>query len=168
MSILAWSTRWAQRGQISLVGGPEVLQWQDVPDVAPALGGGREGLHTEHLGHMLSEMQIVARSQCRERAQPIIGKRQQRERERRRVKPPGENGRRGSAQEVAAGGAVTRRGRAAGGRARRAQNSMRAPSSSTRSEGIPKKSVAELAFHDMNAKTRLRHRAIGAGPSGIQ
>jgi ring-1,2-phenylacetyl-CoA epoxidase subunit PaaC len=24
--------------------------------------GGREGKHTEHLGHMLAEMQIVARS----------------------------------------------------------------------------------------------------------
>jgi ring-1,2-phenylacetyl-CoA epoxidase subunit PaaC len=24
--------------------------------------GGREGKHTEHLGHMLTEMQIVARS----------------------------------------------------------------------------------------------------------
>jgi ring-1,2-phenylacetyl-CoA epoxidase subunit PaaC len=25
-------------------------------------GGGRTGLHTEHLGHLLAEMQIVARS----------------------------------------------------------------------------------------------------------
>lgn len=37
--------------------------------------------------------------------------------------------------------------------------------SSTRSEGIPKESVAELACHDMNAKSRLRHWVIGAGPS---
>jgi ring-1,2-phenylacetyl-CoA epoxidase subunit PaaC len=27
-----------------------------VPEVAPALGGGRAGLHTEHLGHLLAEM----------------------------------------------------------------------------------------------------------------
>ena len=33
-----------------------------VPDVAPALGGGREGLHTEHLGHLLAEMQHLHRS----------------------------------------------------------------------------------------------------------
>jgi ring-1,2-phenylacetyl-CoA epoxidase subunit PaaC len=33
-----------------------------VPDDPPAMTGGRKGMHTEHLGHMLSEMQIVARS----------------------------------------------------------------------------------------------------------
>ena len=33
-----------------------------VPDHPPAMTGGRRGLHTESLGHMLSEMQIVARS----------------------------------------------------------------------------------------------------------
>jgi ring-1,2-phenylacetyl-CoA epoxidase subunit PaaC len=33
-----------------------------VPAVAFMQRGGREGRHTEHLGHMLSEMQIVARS----------------------------------------------------------------------------------------------------------
>jgi ring-1,2-phenylacetyl-CoA epoxidase subunit PaaC len=33
-----------------------------VPDVPPALGGGREGLHTEHLGHLLAEMQHLHRS----------------------------------------------------------------------------------------------------------
>ncbi len=33
-----------------------------VPEVAPALGGGREGLHTEHLGHLLAEMQHLHRS----------------------------------------------------------------------------------------------------------
>jgi ring-1,2-phenylacetyl-CoA epoxidase subunit PaaC len=32
------------------------------PDVAYMQRGGRAGKHTEHLGHMLSEMQIVARS----------------------------------------------------------------------------------------------------------
>jgi ring-1,2-phenylacetyl-CoA epoxidase subunit PaaC len=34
----------------------------DVPEVSPALGGGREGLHTEHLGYLLAEMQHLHRS----------------------------------------------------------------------------------------------------------
>ncbi|MGH9421429.1 MAG: 1,2-phenylacetyl-CoA epoxidase subunit PaaC, partial [Thermoanaerobaculia bacterium] len=33
-----------------------------IPAGPPAMTGGRKGRHTEHLGHMLSEMQIVARS----------------------------------------------------------------------------------------------------------
>jgi ring-1,2-phenylacetyl-CoA epoxidase subunit PaaC len=33
-----------------------------VPDVAPAIGGGRDGQHTEHLGHLLAEMQHLHRS----------------------------------------------------------------------------------------------------------
>lgn len=33
-----------------------------IPDEPPAMTGGRRGSHTEHLGHLLSEMQIVARS----------------------------------------------------------------------------------------------------------
>ena len=33
-----------------------------VPDEPPGMTGGRKGRHTEYLGHMLSEMQIVARS----------------------------------------------------------------------------------------------------------
>jgi ring-1,2-phenylacetyl-CoA epoxidase subunit PaaC len=33
-----------------------------IPETAPMMTGGRQGRHTEHLGHMLSEMQIVARS----------------------------------------------------------------------------------------------------------
>ena len=33
-----------------------------VPEVAPALGGGRQGLHTEHLGYLLAEMQHLPRS----------------------------------------------------------------------------------------------------------
>ena len=33
-----------------------------VPEVAPALGGGRRGLHTEHLGHLLADMQHLHRS----------------------------------------------------------------------------------------------------------
>lgn len=33
-----------------------------IPSDPPAMTGGRKGRHTEHLGHMLSEMQIVARS----------------------------------------------------------------------------------------------------------
>jgi ring-1,2-phenylacetyl-CoA epoxidase subunit PaaC len=34
----------------------------DLPDVTPALGGGRDGLHTEHLGFLLAEMQHLHRS----------------------------------------------------------------------------------------------------------
>ncbi|RMG49003.1 MAG: phenylacetate-CoA oxygenase subunit PaaI [Acidobacteria bacterium] len=34
----------------------------DVPADEPMRSGGRRGRHTEHLGHMLAEMQIVARS----------------------------------------------------------------------------------------------------------
>lgn len=34
----------------------------DVPDVAPTTGGGRQGLHTEHLGHLLADMQHLHRS----------------------------------------------------------------------------------------------------------
>jgi ring-1,2-phenylacetyl-CoA epoxidase subunit PaaC len=33
-----------------------------IPYDPPAMTGGRRGRHTEYLGHMLSEMQIVARS----------------------------------------------------------------------------------------------------------
>jgi ring-1,2-phenylacetyl-CoA epoxidase subunit PaaC len=33
-----------------------------VPDVRPAVGGGRQGLHTEHLGYLLAEMQHLTRS----------------------------------------------------------------------------------------------------------
>jgi ring-1,2-phenylacetyl-CoA epoxidase subunit PaaC len=33
-----------------------------IPNDPPAMTGGRNGRHTEHLGHMLAEMQIVARS----------------------------------------------------------------------------------------------------------
>lgn len=33
-----------------------------LPDTHPAMLGGRRGRHTEHLGHLLAEMQIVARS----------------------------------------------------------------------------------------------------------
>jgi ring-1,2-phenylacetyl-CoA epoxidase subunit PaaC len=34
----------------------------EVPQVPSATGGGREGLHTEHLGHLLAEMQHLHRS----------------------------------------------------------------------------------------------------------
>jgi ring-1,2-phenylacetyl-CoA epoxidase subunit PaaC len=34
----------------------------ELPESAPAMLGGRRGRHTEHLGHLLAEMQIVARS----------------------------------------------------------------------------------------------------------
>jgi ring-1,2-phenylacetyl-CoA epoxidase subunit PaaC len=33
-----------------------------MPEVRPALGGGRQGLHTEHLGYLLAEMQHLHRS----------------------------------------------------------------------------------------------------------
>ena len=33
-----------------------------VPEVPPAQGGGRQGLHTEHLGYLLAEMQHLHRS----------------------------------------------------------------------------------------------------------
>ncbi|MBG0738104.1 phenylacetate-CoA oxygenase subunit PaaC [Paeniglutamicibacter antarcticus] len=33
----------------------------DVPDVPSALGGGRRGQHSEHLGYILAEMQVLAR-----------------------------------------------------------------------------------------------------------
>ena len=33
-----------------------------VPQVSPSIGGGRRGLHTEHLGHLLAEMQHLHRS----------------------------------------------------------------------------------------------------------
>ena len=33
-----------------------------VPQVAPARGGGRQGLHTEELGFLLAEMQHLHRS----------------------------------------------------------------------------------------------------------
>ena len=48
----------------------------------------------------------------------------------------------------------------------RDQNSTRAPSSTTRSGGILKKSAAELALRAMNPNRRLRHRIMGAGPVG--
>jgi ring-1,2-phenylacetyl-CoA epoxidase subunit PaaC len=34
----------------------------EVPEATPAIGGGRHGLHTEHLGYLLAEMQHLARS----------------------------------------------------------------------------------------------------------
>jgi ring-1,2-phenylacetyl-CoA epoxidase subunit PaaC len=34
------------------------LAW---PETAPAPGGGRRGLHTEQMGHLLAEMQYLAR-----------------------------------------------------------------------------------------------------------
>ncbi len=34
----------------------------DLPQAAPATGGGRRGLHTEHFGYLLAEMQHLARS----------------------------------------------------------------------------------------------------------
>lgn len=34
----------------------------DVPEVSPVVGGGRRGLHTEHLGYLVAEMQHLHRS----------------------------------------------------------------------------------------------------------
>ena len=33
----------------------------EVPNVQPSPGGGRRGLHSEHLGYILAEMQVLAR-----------------------------------------------------------------------------------------------------------
>ena len=33
----------------------------EVPDVPAAPGGGRKGQHSEHLGYLLAEMQVLAR-----------------------------------------------------------------------------------------------------------
>jgi ring-1,2-phenylacetyl-CoA epoxidase subunit PaaC len=33
-----------------------------VPDVRPAVTGGRRGVHSEHMGYLLAEMQYLARS----------------------------------------------------------------------------------------------------------
>jgi ring-1,2-phenylacetyl-CoA epoxidase subunit PaaC len=33
----------------------------EVPDVPAAPGGGRQGKHSEHLGYILAEMQVLAR-----------------------------------------------------------------------------------------------------------
>ena len=34
----------------------------ELPEVTPALGGGRRGLHTEQMGYLLAEMQHLTRS----------------------------------------------------------------------------------------------------------
>ncbi|HET7415210.1 MAG TPA: Phenylacetic acid catabolic protein, partial [Arthrobacter sp.] len=33
----------------------------EVPDVPSSIGGGRQGRHSEHLGYILAEMQVLAR-----------------------------------------------------------------------------------------------------------
>ena len=45
--------------KISAVVGEATLE---IPEVTPAIGGGRRGMHTEHLGYLLAEMQHLARS----------------------------------------------------------------------------------------------------------
>ncbi|MGN6127477.1 MAG: 1,2-phenylacetyl-CoA epoxidase subunit PaaC [Humibacter sp.] len=42
---------------------PEVIRESglEVPEVQPARGGGRDGVHTEAFGHLLAEMQVLAR-----------------------------------------------------------------------------------------------------------
>jgi hypothetical protein len=52
------------------------------------------------------------------------------------------------------------------GQLAKTQNSMRAPSSTTRFGGMLKKSVAALALRAMKLNRRFRHRIIGAGPVG--
>jgi hypothetical protein len=54
-----------------------------------------------------------------------------------------------------------------GQQSRHGQNSMRAPSSTTRSGGMLKKSGTELAWRAMRQNRRLRHRIMGAGPVGM-
>ena len=39
-----------------------VLSLPIVPQVRPAVGGGRKGLHTEEMGYLLAEMQHLTRS----------------------------------------------------------------------------------------------------------
>jgi ring-1,2-phenylacetyl-CoA epoxidase subunit PaaC len=53
------SLRDGWRGEVSRVLQAATLT---VPDDGFMQRGGREGRHTEHLGHLLAEMQIVARS----------------------------------------------------------------------------------------------------------
>lgn len=53
------SLRSAALGRIEEVVAAATLS---VPQVAPTVGGGRRGLHTEHLGHLLAEMQHLHRS----------------------------------------------------------------------------------------------------------
>jgi ring-1,2-phenylacetyl-CoA epoxidase subunit PaaC len=49
----------AWRDRVTAVVGQATLA---LPESSPAMLGGRRGRHTEHLGHLLAEMQIVARS----------------------------------------------------------------------------------------------------------
>ncbi|MCU1434913.1 MAG: paaI, partial [Pseudarthrobacter sp.] len=44
-----------------LTGGILAEAGLDVPDIPAAPGGGRSGKHSEHLGYMLAEMQVLAR-----------------------------------------------------------------------------------------------------------
>lgn len=55
--IAALESDW--RGRVSSVVREATLR---LPESHPAMLGGRRGRHTEHLGHLLAEMQIVARS----------------------------------------------------------------------------------------------------------
>jgi ring-1,2-phenylacetyl-CoA epoxidase subunit PaaC len=55
--LAALEPRWRER--VTAVIGQATLR---LPDSTPAMLGGRRGRHTEHLGHLLAEMQIVARS----------------------------------------------------------------------------------------------------------
>jgi ring-1,2-phenylacetyl-CoA epoxidase subunit PaaC len=57
VDVSAMEAEWRQ--QVDRVLGKAGLK---VPDETFMQSGGRVGRHTEHLGHLLSEMQIVARS----------------------------------------------------------------------------------------------------------
>ena len=48
---------WPRVEQVARRGHPDAC-----PTVPPAVGGGRRGLHTEHLGYLLAEMQHLHRS----------------------------------------------------------------------------------------------------------
>ena len=56
------STRPLRAGRARRVAAVVAEATLELPQVAPAVGGGRRGLHTEHLGYLLAEMQHLARS----------------------------------------------------------------------------------------------------------
>ncbi len=49
-------------GVLSAIGGVVAEATLTVPDVRPAIGGGRRGRHTEQMGFLLAEMQHLTRS----------------------------------------------------------------------------------------------------------
>jgi ring-1,2-phenylacetyl-CoA epoxidase subunit PaaC len=60
IAIPSESLRAGWRAEVGAILGQTALE---LPQAEPAqVRGGRRGLHSEHLGHLLSEMQILARS----------------------------------------------------------------------------------------------------------